>query len=378
MEAYDDDYVPAGFALNNVGAICHFNALMQGLASCPSLVKSVIDNRDYMAKTATGGALYNFMRAVELSSKAVRDGGDFIVDATHSLRVLQALIGDLCKRRPKTRFTTGMESATEGLVLLLDMVEHPSEVASAPEDETAASTTDAAATVGQWDNPIARLFQMRIRDRVWCKLCAEDDKAKAAAETAASGTASEIAVDSPKNPPGVVSLRLDTMYQYNYFHFDTTDKVTTPHAFASHLLKQVNALSGFKCEKCAAAGRKVPAPRTAFRLYEMRLIPPILVVLFNQYQGHRQRYFPQRFRVEGANKGVWLRYRQVAQIEHSGNLHSGHYWTRGLRRVQTIVGPAVQPHLLNDSQVSPGQGLMPTPSVYTVIYHYDGDEGPEE
>jgi hypothetical protein len=362
---FDEKGLPRPFGLNNTGVICHFNALLQGLATCTAFTQTVAANRDYMAKTPTGSALYNYVRAVQSSAA----DPTFQVDMSHSGRVLAALIGDLRHRRPRFQFGNGMESATEGLVLLLDMVEPPSEKASSVEEEGA----DAAASEGQRTNPIARLFHIRIRDRVWCRACS---KGSLRSDLDAPGAA------------GIVSTRHDMLYQFNYFHYDLRkqqaekDAAATgvpmqesPKDFASGLLARLDPLIDYTCEQCTGAGRKTTRDQV-YRLYEMRRMPTILVVIFNQYVNHTKRYFPKRIRIEGVLAGGDLTYRQVAQIEHSGSLHGGHYWARGVRqsRALPVAGadpPPASAHVLNDGTTAPNV-LGPEASVYTVIYHFDG------
>lgn len=362
---FDEKGVPRPFGLNNTGVICHFNALLQGLASCTAFTQTVVANREYMAQTPTGSALYNYVRAVQSSAADPA----FQVDMTHSGRVLAALVGDLRHRRPRFQFGSGMESATEGLVLLLDMIEPPSAKASSVEEEGA----DAAASEGQKTNPIARLFHIRIRDRVWCRACSKGS------------------LRSDLNAPesaGVVSTRHDLLYQFHYFHYDLRRQQAekdaaakgatfqeSPKDFTSGVLARLDPLLDYKCEQCTKAERKTPSGQV-YRLYELRRMPTILVVLFNQYQKHTRRYFPKHIRIEGVVDGGDLTYRQVAQIEHSGSLHGGHYWARGLRqpRAPPVAGappPPLTAYVLNDGTTAPN-ALGPEATVYTVIYHFDG------
>ena len=62
--------------------------------------------------------------------------------------------------------------------------------------------------------------------------------------------------------------------------------------------------------------------------------------------------------------GGALKYRLVAQIEHSGGLEGGHYWARCLRG-----GGALQAFMLNDTGISPAR-FGPSAETYIVVYHF--------
>lgn len=328
-EDLDVARLPRPFGLNNTGVICHFNSLLQALASCPAFVGEAVKNRDYLARTPTGRALYNYLRSVQLSAE--EEG--FVVDPTHSARVLRELVGELRRRRPAFTYGAGMESATEGLVLLLDALEPPPGSAG-PDGSTFSDPKPEP-------SPLAKLLEIRVRDRVWCRTCA------------AAGRRGE---GLEEERPGVVSRRVDTQYHYNFFHYDEAQMVS-PEAFAAALLSQVVPLPDYCCELCGT--------RESSRIYEMRRVPAVLPVLFNQYTRRRRRYFPERFRVRG-NDGHYLWFREVAQVEHAGGLSGGHYWARCLRK-----GGAGA--LLNDSAVAPG-ALGPQETVYVVFYHFERRE----
>lgn len=352
MEPFSTCSLPTPAGLHNLGANCYYNALLQALAACTQFTRAVVSHRAYMIQTATGRALYNYCRAVHQSAM-----GPEPVDPRHSTLVLQALQSDLRVRGQGKFFGAGQNSASEALVFLLEMVEPPSAVAARPSGcEGAVCEVDAAATTGQSSNPIAEVFRLRVRDQVVCKRCA------ASARRPPDAT--------PAMKPGVVSMKLDTQYQYPFFHYDeystAADPIVTPEQFVAALKVHVSPVDDYKCELCAAAGEPVPAPGTIYRAYELRLVSPVLVVLFNQYAGHRRRYFPLQFRLKG--NGEWLVYRLAAQVEHSGGLHSGHYWATALRRSTAGGDPA--PATCNDMSCTPGR-LGPTPNTYCLFYVYD-------
>ena len=113
MDKYDEKYVFNAFGLTNTGAICYLNSFLQMLSSLTCFNKKVLENEEYMKKTLTGNAMYNFIKScydkTEISS--------------HSTKILEALVKDLSTRRPNVQFGVGQESASEAFMHLLDMME---------------------------------------------------------------------------------------------------------------------------------------------------------------------------------------------------------------------------------------------------------------
>jgi ubiquitin C-terminal hydrolase len=339
---YDAAQIPRGFGLANTGVICHFNSLLQALGACPAVTRTACGNRDYLVRTGTGAAFYNYTRAVE--SSATEPG--FQVDSSHSARLLAKLVVDLAARKPAVRFGASMESATEGLNLLLDMLEPPSQRAAPdPQSEGATTTADPAATSGQGSNPILRLFRHRMRCQIMCAGCHQ------------AGASTE------GLPVGVVSSRVDTGCQVAW-RMDTHTK--TPEAFAAQLRHHVSVLEDYRCSECTRAGR--PSSKK-YRVYQLLLVPPVLPIVFHsRYLGGAPPVdVPQTFAFCGKN-GQAHSYRLVAQIEHSGSLSSGHYWAI-VQRQEGVVRA--------DDMSATAGAFGATGATYTLIYHYEGTEGTE-
>lgn len=325
-ETYDPGFVPQRFGLNNTGVICHLNSLLQGIVGCSAVVRAAAANRDYLGKTATGRAFYDFIwEAVPASRLA--GSGPFTAGVALENRspgVLHALVADLRARRPHFRYGPSQESASEGLVLLLDMIDDPSPepVGVGVDEKTGAET------LVYEENPIARLFYHRYQAVVYCKDCKKS-----------------------------VSEEPDVAVQFNLFHFDgLKKKPRTPAEFGEMLRSQVSFLEDYRCEEC---GKKAGG----FRHYLLRMVPEVLVTLFNLYRDRRAqtiRYVPTRIPFPGL-RGTQLIYRQVAQVEHFGSCAGGHYIARGLRADGQV-------YRLDDSSAVLSV-FGPSPDVYMVFYH---------
>ena len=117
-----------------------------------------------------------------------------------------------------------------------------------------------------------------------------------------------------------------------------------------NMLVQKILLSDYKCEKCNNIG--------AVKMSKLTMLPEIIVCLFNVYYEKKIHTFPLFLEFPGIEKK--LRYIIVGQIEHSGNLNGGHYWSRALRKDGI--------YLFNDNTFSKST-IEPTANTYMVIYH---------
>lgn len=129
-----------------------------------------------------------------------------------------------------------------------------------------------------------------------------------------------------------------------------SDYEETPEGFAKVIELQVTRLDGFKCPN---------GHYNTAKIQKLNYAPQVLICLFNQYYDRKKHYFPQKFKFKSGIAKPLL-YKQVAQVEHYGSLHSGHYSCRGLR-YDGIYN-------FDDENVSPCV-FEPTPDTYIVIYN---------
>lgn len=326
-ETYNPALVPPGaLGFHNTGVICHKNGLLQALVSCSAVVRAAFGHRGYLARTATGRAFYDFVHAAVPAGRppGAEPFGPPVEYERHSAAVLRALVEDLRARRPTTRYGPSQESASEGLVLLLDMIDDPN---PAPVGTELDAETGREVVVYE-ENPIARLFYHRYEARIYCKGC-----------------------------EAAVSEKLDVAVQFNLFQYDFLGrKPKTPAEFGEMLRSQVSSLEDYRCEKC---GEKAGG----LRHYRLRMVPEVLVCVFNLYDDsvvRVSRFFPTRVPFPGI-KGSQMIFRQVAQVEQTGSRAGGHYTARALRGDGRV-------YHFDDTAASPS-AFGPTPNVYLVFYH---------
>jgi ubiquitin C-terminal hydrolase len=320
MDGYDPSYTPPEFGLNNTGVICYLNSFLQVLASCTALTKAVLQNEEYLSRTATGAAVFSFVRGYHQN---LTPNIEF-----RSAQVLTALVTDLRARRPNVKFGGGQESASEALVLILDMME----------PATAAAAV-AAGPVHSIESPITRLFLHRFRCDTYCCVCRKS-----------------------------VSKEIDHAVNFNLFHIDQLKvQPNSPKTFSQAICRQISATEDYKCAACAPSAA-APNP-AAYRVYNLTMVPEIIVCVFNLYVGfggvRQARYIPDRLEFPAVENGRVLRFRLVGQVEHAGSLSGGHYWARALRAHDQVF-------LLNDRSVTPAS-FASTPNTYMVFYHFDAE-----
>ena len=127
-----------------------------------------------------------------------------------------------------------------------------------------------------------------------------------------------------------------------------------------YLIKQNTYVDkDYKCTKCEKKGEK-------YKLNYLVMVPEILVVMSKKYNNSMRKQnvftdFPEKLSFSGNNKNI-LNYTAVSQIEHSGGLNGGHYWSISKRKDGW--------YNCNDLSISASQ-FKPTNNTYIVFYHLE-------
>jgi ubiquitin C-terminal hydrolase len=111
------------------------------------------------------------------------------------------------------------------------------------------------------------------------------------------------------------------------------------------------------CPECKKDGEK-------YKISYLLMVPEVLVILSKKYTVDRKLHinteFPKTLEFAGLTSDSKLKYEAVSQIEHSGNLDSGHYWSISRRNDGW--------YKLNDNSVTKAE-FKPTENTYIVFYH---------
>lgn len=328
MEKYDIALSPNPFGLINNGAICYFNSFLQTLSGCTAFTSMILKNQEYMSRTGTGLAMYNFVKLYIENVAPISSGL-----ASQTQIILNALITALNERRPgHNTFGRGQESAHEVFILLLDMME--------PIDhEDEAESTEFSSIISSIKSPITKLFLHKCEWNTCCLQCHKN-----------------------------LSKKIDYGVIFDMHHMESQDTINyimtslnikrnelnSPSAFSKFIKTHISPVEGFICPDCNSDAN-------IYRIYNLRRIPEIVFCSFNIYyqQNRRVRYIPPYIEFDSSTDDK-MRFNIIGQIEHSGSLGGGHYWARGLRKDKVYE--------LNDLNVAPSS-FQSTPYTYMVIYH---------
>jgi uncharacterized UBP type Zn finger protein len=297
------ELVSSIFGLNNVNANCYFNSFVQALLSCKSLFKIVQDVKDdsELNKTITGRTFIHTLR--------ISLGNDQTQQPNISINLLEALKKDISERCINTDYGKRQESASEGLVLLLDMMEDPKKDKKNVSDVT-------------------ELFRYWYDVEFFCNKCKK-----------------------------VVSVQSDTNVFLTLFFMDYYKSFPkTPEEFSEAIRQHIsNTDKDYICPECKT--------RTdGIRIHTLKKCPEIFVCIYMLYstEQRKARYFPHTMKFPGFNSS-YHNYNLVAQIEHSGDLNGGHYICRAMRK----NGKA---YLFNDNSTPVETTFSPSSSTYMLFY----------
>ena len=293
---YNKDKLLDPFGLINTGVICYMNSLLQALVSCTAFNQVILENEEYMHKTKIGTVLFEF---ITCATKNPKDTGVF------SQKVVSTLVEELKVRHPNIVYGHGQECASEGLSLLLELLNGP----EIPLNDSTSS------------NPVSKLFCSKYRKVVVCEKCNHKNES------------------------------IEYRNQHIIYKYDD---------IAKDILISMNTLSDYKCDKCSELG-------SCKEIVAITRIPEILVItdavilacrLF--HQPTTINLTPPGFTFEGISGPI--KYYKVAQVEQSGSLNSGHYISKGIRK-------GLDTYLFNDQSVSKIDILTPTPNTFLTFYH---------
>ena len=285
---------------HNLGSTCYFNALIQSIISCNIFMDEInkIDINNYELYVKNTVSDISAINIIKLFQS-------YKVENNNLSKLSANIWYELIKTTP-SYFQMGQQCAAEGFTLLLDVLDKYSD--------------------------IKQLFYHRVRSRIYCPDCNN-------------------VVSDNKNMENMFivesNLNNEQIDCFKEIHNTSTN-------IKDFVINNTGFIEGYTCEKCKIKSNK-------FTINNLTMVPSILVINYKNYdkQCHNiTNIFPEQLIFNGKKNN--LIYKAVAQIEHSGSVHSGHYWALCKRNNKW--------YNLNDMNISNVSGFLPTNNTYMIFY----------
>jgi ubiquitin C-terminal hydrolase len=232
---YDQALVPPPFGLNNTGAICWGNSLIQFMLGIPSLSKVLLENEKNLSDNPFAMQYINLIkRSLALQSEEAK-----AQLATAGFSIIKAMLMRAHSKNLRPKMGTGQECADEAFTLFIEMLECPR---------------------------VEKLFNSVSELSVKCKGCNE--------------TASSVRDKSLRITIG-------------------TDVVLNTHnEFNAHIRVRTSEVDFHKCPKCEHRMASTPSSKI-YRVEKLRMISEVIVIMFDKYHRKDRKWFPEELTFNG-------------------------------------------------------------------------------
>lgn len=269
MLKFDYKFTPKIFGLQNNSALCYLNSLIQSLMSCSGF-NYILTGNEFKNNRIVIEYLNLFNRnKLELNLKYNRIGED------NAYLILKEL--NLTRNKSGNLFNLSLgsqEDVHEGLILLLDSI----------------------------GNGIERIFFNRYKSIIFCRNCKKTTKPELNSE-----------------PPELI---IDL----------SGEKINSKKDMENSIRKIHQYPEDYKCENCGVINQVQNGiiQKNIIQIYQLVRLSEIIVILFKKYNRKKKIFFSNFLDFKSITGN--LKYKLVAQIEHSGNMFGGHYTARCLRQ----------------------------------------------
>lgn len=293
LSEHDLQYTANVFGLQNNANLCYLNSLVQALCSCPSFVKTILDNEDEFKQTSElGNCLVSLMSKYTNHTTFPTYRNIKVEDIGNLLRLIQS--ARVSAGHKATLGNGTQEDVFEGFKFLIE---------SLGESIKKIKNTD----VDDFQN----LFSVRYKLTIRCTACGN------VRGVDQESCPSEIAINMSESK--------------SILHGVLDSQQTIEKYIRMHMLYPED----YKCEKCNF--KNTANSSQVQQIYTLARVSSIIVmsfhdnqqIMYNKNGVRKVRYFPNELKIT-SKLGVLL-YRPVAQVEHFGNLGGGHYTAKCLR-----------------------------------------------
>jgi uncharacterized UBP type Zn finger protein len=274
LEYYSPEKIPqSAFGFQNIGSICYYNSLLQSLISCPAFVQAVLKNKEFLFQTNFGKRLYGFVHNIISLQPDTKQNIGVLSKLTTNL--LTEMIKELrANSKDNYIFGNGQESASEALVLLLNLTDVEGE-----------------------SNPISKVFSVTFKSKIWC-------------------------IDKRE----VVCTVEDKGNQVDLFYLNAIkNQPNSPESFSKLIKQRHYSISDYKNDETGVLINGIKEDMLV-RAHD------IIMCVFNQYGPKKCFYYPEYLEFPSKNNpDTAVRYKLIARINHYGSMSGGHYTADALR-----------------------------------------------
>lgn len=350
MEELKSECLPEASGLTNIGQTCYFNSMLQALISCTSLSTLILQLKD----TSTNQLLLEYSKLLTNPN------------SNQSITIWETMMRILVSTNKHPHFRNQQQDSHESLQIFLDLLSmnHPeiNEIFNARyryrtvchecKFSTEKAHEDLSISLNQTDKIPETLMNRSTEITDYrCNSCTKEHLVKSNRQCV---TCRKIYYKILNNKKELMCQECQPNFVYllpsNY-----KTLLCEVCAVVYNILQTKNPFYDLICKDCKSIYNEKKT--TATINYRLTKVSPVMIILFNKYQGKYLFPYPDKFTI---GKETKFTYQVVAQIEHSGGMEGGHYWAIASRKNGTFT--------LNDSSASPGS-LSPTESSYLVFYH---------
>lgn len=260
---------------NNTQVLCWLNSLIQSLLSFDSTYNFFIKNKTTDSSSHISRQLTTLFKQLD----ELEDVSGMSTD------LLNSLVRDLKKNNRKIDLSSGQQSSSEGLILILEIINNK-----------------------ELDRLFNHVYEIVI-------VCNQTNK--------------------------IVSKKRDTGNVFYLWQFNESQLLDTP-------LEDVILYHIDECDDSYKPDKNHKEGYTYKKITKLRRIPQIVVIALNRYMTDGKKYVPRNQQIKlpyefkiPSNKDEDMIYRKKAEIDHLGSLNGGHYVCRAERDKKT--------YLFNDS-----------------------------